>query len=265
MPPAGLDYRAEGQVEVRYIATVLVVGSALTGCGSSSSPSTGGTAAGGSPTTASASPTVASGSTTTNSTTVTTNKTLPKARPKPHPPQHQCIAAGNYKGLYSTGSAFRSDHTMAAPSVPTDGIDWNTILSTEHGCVTAYAVDEFTSPPLGAADIMFLTDGIYLPDDRMTCSTSTTARSTRARPSPKRAATSTRWSREPPRRATTLPRTPRSTYQTKERARPDPRCVLTGIGDPGRDPQHAARTSRDERGLVVVSSHVQEARYRRSS
>lgn len=55
---------------------------------------------------------------------------------------------------------------MAAPSVPTDGIDWNTILSTEHGCGTAYSVDEFASPPLGAADIMFLTDGIYLPEDK---------------------------------------------------------------------------------------------------
>jgi len=63
-------------------------------------------------------------------------------------------------------SALKSDHTMAAPSVPTDGIDWNTILSTEHGCVTAYSVDELASPPLGASDIMLLTDGIYLPDDR---------------------------------------------------------------------------------------------------
>ena len=46
-----------------------------------------------------------------------------------------------------------------------DGVAWFTILSTEHGCVTAYSVDEFTPPPLGSADIMFLTDGINLPDD----------------------------------------------------------------------------------------------------
>jgi hypothetical protein len=54
---------------------------------------------------------------------------------------------------------------MTQPATRIDGVAWFTILSIEHDCLTAYSVDEFTSPPHGAADIMSLTDGINLPDD----------------------------------------------------------------------------------------------------
>lgn len=54
---------------------------------------------------------------------------------------------------------------MFAPTQRTDGIAWYTILSTEHGCVTAYSIDEYTTPPSSASDMVFLTGGIYLPGD----------------------------------------------------------------------------------------------------
>lgn len=157
---------------MRYFAMVLMMGGMLAGCGSaSSSNSTSGpgAATSGSTTVSTVSPTTASGQDATTSITASTRTSTPPKRrqpPKPHPPKHECVGTGGYKGLYSTVSAFRSDHSMTAPSAPIDGIDWNTITSTEHGCVTGYSVDEFASPPLGAADIMFLTDGINLPDDK---------------------------------------------------------------------------------------------------
>jgi hypothetical protein len=54
---------------------------------------------------------------------------------------------------------------MTQPATRIDGVAWFTILSIEHACLTAYSVDEFTSPPHGAADIMLPTDGINLLDD----------------------------------------------------------------------------------------------------
>jgi hypothetical protein len=61
---------------------------------------------------------------------------------------------------------FKANNNMSPPgNPPLRGVDWRTILETKNGCVAAYPVDEAASPPLGAADIAFLTDGIYLPDD----------------------------------------------------------------------------------------------------
>jgi hypothetical protein len=37
------------------------------------------------------------------------------------------------------------------------------VLSTSHGCVSAYSIDELTQPPQSASEIVFLTDGIALP------------------------------------------------------------------------------------------------------
>lgn len=62
-------------------------------------------------------------------------------------------------------AAFKSDHDMVAPTQRMDGIAWYTILATEHGCVTGYSIDMYTTPPSGASDMVFLTDGIYLPED----------------------------------------------------------------------------------------------------
>ncbi len=55
---------------------------------------------------------------------------------------------------------------MTAPSQPVMGIAWYEVIDTIHGCVTGYAVREFARPPLGASDILFLVDGINLPDDK---------------------------------------------------------------------------------------------------
>jgi hypothetical protein len=91
--------------------------------------------------------------------------TTTRAQKPPSTSASPCITKRGYAGLYATVSAFNSDHNTTQPSQPTDGIAWFHVLSTTHGCVSAYSVDELSSPPQGASDIVFLTDGIYLPDD----------------------------------------------------------------------------------------------------
>jgi hypothetical protein len=44
-------------------------------------------------------------------------------------------------------------------------VAWYTILETRQGCVSAFSVDEYTSPPIGAGDMVFLTEGIMEPID----------------------------------------------------------------------------------------------------
>ena len=133
------------------VAAILVA-LALAGCGSSSSSSTSSSPASSS---SSSAPAVSSNSTA----SVTTTAQKPDHAPSP------CLTTKGYAGLYSPVSAFNGDHDTTAPSQPTPGIAWYTVLSTDHGCVSAYSVDEVTQPPQGASDIVFLTDGIYLPDD----------------------------------------------------------------------------------------------------
>jgi hypothetical protein len=138
---------------VRYVAALIVAG-VLAGCGSSSTSSRAGSAA--------SVTSIASSTTTTTTPPATTTTSTPPRSSSP------CVTSGGYArhrytGLYGTVSAFGSDKPTAAPSVRIDGVAWFTSLSTEHGCVTAYSVDEYTTPPLGTADIMMLTDGIYLP------------------------------------------------------------------------------------------------------
>lgn len=130
----------------------ILVALALTGCGSSSSSST------------SSSPASSSSSSAPPVTSNSTASVTPTARKPSHTPS-PCITTKGYAGLYSPVSAFNGDHNTTAPSQPTPGIAWYTVLSTDHGCVSAYSVDELTQPPQGASDIVFLTDGIYLPDD----------------------------------------------------------------------------------------------------
>ena len=133
-------------------AVLAVAAVALAGCGSTSptSPS-------------SAAP--SSGTETTEATTLGTGAASTGAQKQPSTPASPCIVKAGYAGLYATVSAFEFDHNTAPPSQPTPGVPWYHVLSTTHGCVSAYSVDELTSPPQGARDIMFLTDGIDLPDD----------------------------------------------------------------------------------------------------
>ena len=76
-----------------------------------------------------------------------------------------CITSAGYGGLYSTVSAFNSNNNTTQPSQPIPGVAVYSVLSTSHGCVSAYSVDELTRPPQGARDIAALTDGIALPID----------------------------------------------------------------------------------------------------
>jgi hypothetical protein len=52
---------------------------------------------------------------------------------------------------------------MNAPSTVILGDAWYTILSTQHGCVSGYSVNEIARPALGARDMLSLVDGINLP------------------------------------------------------------------------------------------------------
>jgi hypothetical protein len=105
--------------------------------------------------------------------TVTTDQTTPTSTSGSSTGGHsqrskqasRCITKGGYAGLYATVAAFNADHNTTKPSEPTPGVPWYHILLTARGCVTAYSVDELTSPPQSASDIVFLTDGISLPDD----------------------------------------------------------------------------------------------------
>ncbi|MGA8925788.1 MAG: hypothetical protein WB462_06155 [Solirubrobacterales bacterium] len=61
--------------------------------------------------------------------------------------------------------AFNANNYTTEPPQPQLGVAIFHILSTTHGCVSAYSVDEVTSPPQSASEIVFLTDGIALPPD----------------------------------------------------------------------------------------------------
>jgi hypothetical protein len=133
-------------------AVLAVAAMALAGCGSTS------------PTSPSSAP-PSSGTATTEPTTLGTGAASTGAEKQPSTSASPCITKAGYAGLYGTVSAFESDHNSVRPAQPTPGIAWYHVLSTTHGCVSAYSVDELSSPPQGARDIVFLTDGIYLPDD----------------------------------------------------------------------------------------------------
>ena len=118
---------------------------------------------------------------TTNAWSVTNNPSCKSARSsKPSRPQEPaparpqttsrarpagCITTGGYGGLYSTVSAFNSQNNTNQQSGSLLGVAVYHVLSTSHGCVTSYSVDERTRPPQSASDIVFLTEGISLPPD----------------------------------------------------------------------------------------------------
>jgi hypothetical protein len=107
---------------------------------------------------------VSSGSKTASTTTTTRSVNTQPAKP-PSPPAPQCITGNGYAGLYSTVEAFNAGNLTTEPPQPQLGVAVFHVLSTTHGCVSAYSVEELTSPPQAARDIVFLTDGIALPDD----------------------------------------------------------------------------------------------------
>jgi hypothetical protein len=131
------------------LAVALVAALTLvTGCGSGDS------------TDSAPSATPPSSATTSSAPTTRTNPPAKKTNGSP------CIRNGSYGGLYSPKSAFETNNNPTEPTVRTNGIAWYKVLSSEHGCVAGYSVDEIASPSLGASDIMFLVQGINLPDDR---------------------------------------------------------------------------------------------------
>lgn len=92
----------------------------------------------------------------------------PKAKPAPSPtpkPVARCITTAGYGGLYSTVAAFNSHNNTTQGTQPQLGVAVWHVLATDHGCVSAYSVDEVTRPPQSASEIVFLTDGIGLPID----------------------------------------------------------------------------------------------------
>ena len=57
------------------------------------------------------------------------------------------------RSISRKGAAFRSTRYSDSPA------------ASSHGCVSAHSVDEVTSPPQSASEIVFLTDRIALPPD----------------------------------------------------------------------------------------------------
>lgn len=77
-----------------------------------------------------------------------------------------CISGGDYGGLGASEADFRQHNDMTAPTEPVMGIAWYEVTDTVRGCVTGYTVRAFARTSLRASDILFLLDGIALPDDK---------------------------------------------------------------------------------------------------
>lgn len=77
-----------------------------------------------------------------------------------------CIDVGGYGGLGGRMSAFdanNNDSTGAAG--PSSGTAFYVVTATARGCVTAFAVQDSTSPPLTARALLGLVSRPYLPGD----------------------------------------------------------------------------------------------------
>lgn len=77
-----------------------------------------------------------------------------------------CIRAGGYGGLGARLSDFdANNNNSTGPGEPSPGPAFYTVTATARGCVTAFAVQEFTTPPPTAPDLLFLVSHPYLPGD----------------------------------------------------------------------------------------------------
>lgn len=95
----------------------------------------------------------------------------PKPRPKARPVS-ACIggrvAGQAYGGIGASVSAFKTSNPTAANGPPAsyqDGIAFYEIKGNVQGCVSEYTITESTTPTQSARELLFLVDGISVPND----------------------------------------------------------------------------------------------------
>ena len=58
-----------------------------------------------------------------------------------------------------------NNNNSTGPAGPSPGTAFYAVTATSRGCVTAFAVQDSTTPPLTARDLLFLVSHPYLPGD----------------------------------------------------------------------------------------------------
>jgi hypothetical protein len=77
-----------------------------------------------------------------------------------------CIAAPGYGGLGGRLNAFdANNNNSAGPGQPTSGTAFYVVTAIARGCVTAFAVQDSSTPPLTAHNLLLLVGHPYLPGD----------------------------------------------------------------------------------------------------
>jgi hypothetical protein len=77
-----------------------------------------------------------------------------------------CVGAPGYGGLGARLSAFDpNNNNSTGPAGPSPGTAFYTVTGTVRGCVTAFVVQDSTTPPLTARDLLILVSHPYLPGD----------------------------------------------------------------------------------------------------
>jgi len=77
-----------------------------------------------------------------------------------------CISTNGYGGLGARETAFDANNdNSTGPAEPTPGAAWYQVIATNRGCVTAYTVQDSSTPPLAARDMLVLVSRGYLPKD----------------------------------------------------------------------------------------------------
>jgi hypothetical protein len=81
-------------------------------------------------------------------------------------PASKCVRAPGYGGLGARLSAFDpNNNNSTGPAGPSPGAAFYTLTATARGCVTGFAVQDGTTPPLTARDLLILVSHPYLPAD----------------------------------------------------------------------------------------------------
>jgi hypothetical protein len=77
-----------------------------------------------------------------------------------------CVRGRGYGGLGARMRDFdANNNNSTGPAGPTPGPAFYTVTGTARGCVTAFAVQDFTGPPATARGLLFLVSHPYLPGD----------------------------------------------------------------------------------------------------
>lgn len=82
------------------------------------------------------------------------------------PSGSSCVDAGGYGGFGARVSSFDPNNNDSTdPAGPSPGTAFYVVTATEKGCVTGFAVEDSTTPPLTARDLLVLVSHALLPGD----------------------------------------------------------------------------------------------------